>query len=342
MESSEEKAPPASGDRAATQARAASAVLSVPNSSTPPTATNKMALATFDGSFAPLVRPQDVRLTPWYRRKDYYMGQWFEPALWRSAIVELIATCCQVFVSGQIAATIQSYGTPQIGAYIGISNLVMISTFIYAVAPASGGHINPTITFASVLTGLCPVPRGILYMIGQTAGGALAGGILLGIWGEERAKAVHGGGCWYDPSQANPGQIYLNETFASFVLLFLAFGVGLDPRQAALFGPRLGPVLVGASLGLVSFSTSGIIPGYAGAQMNPAKCLGNGIARLDLSYQWIYWFGPAVGGIMMGIFYNLIPPHHVELCKLKSREMSRQITSDSMAERAEAPVVGTV
>lgn len=68
------------------------------------------------------------------------------------------------------------------------------------------------------------------------------------------------------------------------------------------------------------------------------------ITRLtnDVIDQWIYWFGPAVAGIMMGIFYNLIPPHHAELCKKKSREMSREITSDSMAERAEAPVVGTV
>ncbi|KAM0519021.1 hypothetical protein ACHAPE_004013 [Trichoderma viride] len=335
MESLQEKPLPADRERAP-QARAASSAVSLSNSSTP-IATHKMDLAAFDGSFAPLVRPQAVRLTPWYRRRDYFVGQWFEPALWRSAVVEMIATCCQVFVSGQIVATISTYGTPQLGAYIGISNLVLIATFIYAVAPASGGHMNPTITFAAVLTGLCSVPRGILYMVGQTAGGALGGGILLGIWGKERAIAVRGGGCWYDPSQANPGQIYLNETFASFVLLFLAFGVGLDPRQAALFGPRMGPALVGVSLGLVTFATSGIIPGYAGAQMNPAKCFGNGIARMDLSYQWIYWFGPAVGGIMMGILYNLIPPHHAELSKRKSRE----ITSDSMAERAEASVIAS-
>lgn len=43
---------------------------------------------------------------------------------------------------------------------------------------------------------------------------------------------------------------------------------------------------------------------------------------------------------MMGILYNLIPPHHAELSKRKSREMNREITSDSMAERAEAPIIG--
>lgn len=53
--------------------------------------------------------------------------------------------------------------------------------------------------------------------------------------------------------------------------------------------------------------------------------------------QWIYWFGPAVAGIMMGILYNLIPPHHAELCKKKSRE----ITTDSMAERAEASIIAS-
>lgn len=77
----------------------------------------------------------------------------------------MIATCCQVFVSGQIVATISTYGTPQLGAYIGISNLVLIATFIYAVAPASGGHVNPTITFAAVLTGLCSVPRGVFHFL---------------------------------------------------------------------------------------------------------------------------------------------------------------------------------
>lgn len=97
------------------------------------------------------------------------------------------------------------------------------------------------------------------------------------------AISLQGGGCWYDPSQASPGQIYLNEVFSSFVLLFLSFGVGLDPRQAALFGPRMGPLLVGASLGLVTFSSSGIIPGYAGAQMNPSRCLAFGIARRNMS-----------------------------------------------------------
>ncbi|KAM0254629.1 hypothetical protein ACHAQJ_006597 [Trichoderma viride] len=331
MASLQEKPRPA-GERSTTAARVQSAVS---NSSSAAPATNKMDLATFDGSFAPHVRPQAVRLTPWYRSRDYFVGEWFDLSVWKSAVVEMIATCCEVFVSGQIAATIQGYGTPQLGAYIGISNLILISTLIYAIAPASGGHINPLITFSAVLTGLCSVPRGVLYLVGQTVGGALAGGILLGIWGRERATAVHGGGCFYDPSQATSGQIYLNETFASFVLLFLAFGVGLDPRQAALYGPRMGPLLVGVSLGLVSFSTSGIIPGYAGAQMNPAKCLGNGIARRDLSYQWIYWFGPAVASIMMGILYNLIPPHHTELGKKKSRE----VVTDSMVDHTEVPVV---
>ncbi|KAH6607031.1 hypothetical protein Trco_003344 [Trichoderma cornu-damae] len=243
----------------------------------------KMDLAAFDGTFAPLVRPRAVRLTPWYRSKDYFVGQWTDLSVWKSAAVEFVATTCLVFLSGQITATLEGYGTPQVGGYIGISNIVLVSTFIYATAPASGGHINPMITYSAVLTGLCSVPRGLLYMAGQTLGGALAGGILLGVWGPERATSFQGGGCWYDPSQASPGQIYLNEVFASFVLLFLSFGVGLDPRQAAIFGPRMGPLLVGASLGLVTFATSGIIPGYAGAQMNPARCFAFGIARRDMA-----------------------------------------------------------
>ena len=59
---------------------------------------------------------------------------------------------------------------------------------------------------------------------------------------------------------------------------FIAFGVGLDPRQAELYG-QLGPLLVGTTLGLVSFASAGVASGYTGAGMNPARCFGMAVAR---------------------------------------------------------------
>lgn len=75
-------------------------------------------------------------------------------------VVECFATAMLVFVSGQIGATLMSYGTNQIGIYIIIVNTLLLAVFIYATAPASGGHVNPMITFSTLLTGLCPLPRG--------------------------------------------------------------------------------------------------------------------------------------------------------------------------------------
>jgi hypothetical protein len=60
---------------------------------------------------------------------------------------------------------------------------------------------------------------------------------------------------------------------------FLSFGVGLDPRQAALFGPKLGPLLVGCILGIVSFASVGLAEGYPGLGANPARCFSYAVAR---------------------------------------------------------------
>lgn len=59
----------------------------------------------------------------------------------------------------------------------------------------------------------------------------------------------------------------------------LAFGVGLDPRQSVVFGPKLGPFLVACALGLTSFSSVGLAPGYPGAGLNPARCFSAAVAR---------------------------------------------------------------
>ncbi|EJT76744.1 hypothetical protein GGTG_06660 [Gaeumannomyces tritici R3-111a-1] len=272
----------------------------------------KVSVTAFDGSFAPLGRPTERSPLPWYSNRQYFLASWLDVSIWKAAILELVGTTCQVFISGQFAATIIGYGTPQIGGYIGIFNIFLVSTFIYATAAGSGGHLNQAITLSAILSGICPLARGTLYMVAQTIGSGIAGGLLRGVWGYERSVKNFGGGCFLDPAHVTYGQAFLNEFFSSFVLLFLAYGVGLDPRQAALFGPRLGPLLVGVSLGIVTFATSGMAPGYAGAQINPARCLAYGIARGDLSDQWVWWFGPAAAAVLIAILYNLIPPHHAD------------------------------
>ncbi|KAK5661082.1 hypothetical protein OQA88_10972 [Cercophora sp. LCS_1] len=260
--------------------------------------------------FAEPIHPADKAI-PWYRDRAYPMDGWNSPALWRSVLVGTVGTSALVLVSGQIGATLLNYQDGSLGvtSYVMVSNILLLMCFIYATAPASGGHLNPLISFSTMLTGICPLPRAVLYICGQTLGACIAGGVLTGVWGRERSVQLQGGGCFYDSSKVLAGQVFLNEVAASFALLFLAFGVGLDPRQTLFFGPRHGPVLVGMSLGLVAFASSGMIPGYTGAQMIPARCMAFGIVRRDLSNQWIWWFGPMIAALLLAVLHNIIPPH---------------------------------
>lgn len=55
------------------------------------------------------------------------------------------------------------------------------------------------------------------------------------------------------------------ETVSCGIMLFISFGVGLDPRQSQVFGPALGPILIGFALGLLTFTTGIMRTGYTGA-----------------------------------------------------------------------------
>ncbi|KAK1832028.1 aquaporin-like protein [Podospora conica] len=274
----------------------------------PPPPEPEYRLAAIEGTFAPDARPSTPRTTPWFRDRAYYLDGWTDQAIWRATLVETAGTAILVLIGGELSATIIGYNTPQIGAYIGISTMLLLTTFIYATAPASGGHLNPLVSFATMLTGLCPVPRAVLYMCGQTTGAALAAGVLTGVWGKERSILLKGGGCFFDRATLSQGQAVLNEAAICFGVLFLAFGIGLDPRAALLFGPRYGPMMVGVAMGVIAFATSGAVPGYTGAAMNPARCFASGIVRRDMSDQWIWWVGPAAAALLYAALFNTVPP----------------------------------
>lgn len=61
------------------------------------------------------------------------------------------------------------------------------------------------------------------------------------------------------------GQAYVLESGTSLAVIFLSFGVGLDPRQSQVLGAALSPALVGLTVGLASFATGFVKDGWYGA-----------------------------------------------------------------------------
>lgn len=71
-------------------------------------------------------------------------------------------------------------------------------------------------------------------------------------------------GCYIDTTKVSVGSAFAIEFTTDFALIFLSFSVGLDPRQRSVFGPALGPIFVGISLGVCTFITGFARIGYTG------------------------------------------------------------------------------
>ncbi|KAJ9658019.1 hypothetical protein H2198_003988 [Neophaeococcomyces mojaviensis] len=261
-----------------------------------------------------------------------------EPTLWKAALMEGMATMmlCYITVMLSLSPALNVaaplpvtgpagvFGTANfIGPVMGaITNVIVLSLFIFSFGAVSGGHMNPLITIATFFCRMTTLPRMVLYVAFQIAGATLAGLLVRGSVNNIHWKA---GGCFVDPNLVNTRQMFTLEFASCLTMLFLAFGVGLDPRQASTFGPALAPILVGFVLGVTCLATAFAVPGFGGAGMNPGRCfavwIGSGKslgvtgANAELGYAgpnggrlWIYWVAAIAAGMCHAAFYQLVPP----------------------------------
>ncbi|KAH7234706.1 Alpha/Beta hydrolase protein [Fusarium redolens] len=238
--------------------------------------------------------------------------------LWKAALIEGIGTLLFVYITIWVnlspdiapAAPTQRFGSFDNATFLGpliggITNLIFITLFITSFGAISGAHFNPLITFATFCARLCSLPRLILYVAAQIGGGTLAGLLVRASWGGRDFKV---GGCWLFTDIVPPREIFVVELVSSTLLLFLAFGVGLDPRQAKIIGPALGPFLVGLSVGTMSFASAFTRYGYGGAGLNPARCMGAFVGSRFPGWHWMHWVANGTACVIHGICYYFIPP----------------------------------
>ncbi|KAL4863574.1 hypothetical protein BDV12DRAFT_177325 [Aspergillus spectabilis] len=231
--------------------------------------------------------------------------------LWKAATVEAIGSCLLVYLTNFVAVGLGSMaGTfdsgPLVPALVGAGTaFVSLPLFIFATGPVSGAHINPTITIATFFGRLATLPRCILYISFQVLGAAIGGWLLRASF-DTRAFQVPG--CYFDTNLITLRSAFTIEFTTDFALIFFSFAVGLDPRQRAVFGPALGPILCGLVVAMLTFFTGITLPGYTGFSGNPGRCFGAMVGSHFESYHWIHWIGPLTAAVVHGVLYQLLPP----------------------------------
>jgi MIP family channel proteins len=237
-----------------------------------------------------------------YKLKDREEDVW--QSLWRGAVSEFIATMLFVFIgTGSVIATKATLGESSIQ----ISSLTVISlahgfaimVLIYAVGEVSGGHINPAVTWACLITHRVSLLRAVTYVISQLVGAIIGSALLKSIIPPDFQFSM---GC----STINPlltaAQGFGAEVIFTFIFIFVVFATAISPFAGKFsplssgggreYGPgKLTPFAVGMTILVLCLVG---IP-LTGASMNPARSFGPAVVRGIWANHWVYWIGPLLG-----------------------------------------------
>ena len=222
---------------------------------------------------------------------------------WRAVFAEFVATLLFVFIgSGAVVGVVGVLGRPpteDIGALVAIAlaHGLAIAVLVAATARISGGHVNPAVTFAAVITGRMKAGPGVLYIAAQLAG-AVVGALLLKVVLVSSVEGNLGAHALNDSALSSDFAGLLVEIILTFVLVFTVFAVAMDPR-----GPsNLAPIAIGLAVLIDHFVG---VP-LTGASMNPARSFGPALVANSWDDHWVYWIGPLTGGALAGLVYYFV------------------------------------
>jgi len=250
--------------------------------------------------FIPIFRDHD---------EDVFTG------LWRGAVSEFTATMMFIFYGcGSVVATQATLGeavvSPAALTAIALAHGFAITVLIYAVGEVSGGHINPAVTWACLITKKISILRAVIYWVCQISGAIIGALILSAIVPSELVQ--YGLGCHGIHSSLTPAQGWFAETVFTAFFIFVVFATAISPFAGKLaplaggdYGPgKLTPLAVGLTIVILHLVG---IP-ITGASMNPARSFGPAVVAGGNCWNshWIYWVGPLSGSTISAILSSII------------------------------------
>ncbi len=225
---------------------------------------------------------------------------------WKGAAAEGIATALFVFMgAGAVVMSGVVLGgglDPARLIAIALAHGLAIALLVSATAHLSGGHINPAVTIAALITKRISAPSAAAFIIAQLAGAAVGAALIAyittdliggGFGNGAGTLGAHGLG-----NGINEMRGLVVEIVLTFVLVFVVFATAMDKRGTG----NVAPLFVGLAILVIHLVA---VP-LTGAGVNPARSFGPALMAEAWTDHWIYWVGPIIGASLAGVGYKML------------------------------------
>ena len=212
----------------------------------------------------------------------------------RRGIAEFVGAFALMFVGGGAIMTLG----PQNVVGIALAHGLVIAVMASAVGHISGGHFNPAVTLAFLVTRrMKPLLAGV-YWASQLAGATIAALLLWWIYPQEFVDGAKLGAPILS-ERIGSGAGVVVEAVLTFFLVWVIFATAADPRGTFTS-------IAGLAIGLTI--TLDVLMGgqLTGAAMNPARAFAPELVKWEWSDAWIWYVGPAGGAILAGLLYEYL------------------------------------
>jgi aquaporin TIP len=178
---------------------------------------------------------------------------------------------------------------------IALANGLAIGIMVTNLGHISGGHFNPSITLAFVVTRRIKAVLAIVYWFSQLLG-AIAAAFLLRFVFNEGLVAARSAPA---PHFINDARAFVVELVLTALLVWAVWATAVDPRGAF-------KSIAGLAIGLTITMDVFLGGPITGAAMNPARAFGPELAGNTWSGWWIYWVGPIAGALLASVVYEYL------------------------------------
>ena len=215
----------------------------------------------------------------------------------RAVLAEFLGTMFFVFLgTGAVVAAVGGAQGDAALVAIAIAHGIGILVAVAWTANISGGHINPVVSLAMIVTRHIKPALGVAYIVAQFAGAAV-GSLLLklatgAIYEGDGPGSL--GGHTLNVALA-PAEGLLLEIIATAFLLVVIYNTAVSKKGWGLNAP----IAIGLAVMLIHFVA---VP-FTGASVNPARSFGPAIVTGEFGDFWIYIVGPTVGALAVAFFW---------------------------------------